>query len=127
MPLHEVSGPKSLQFGGVSTGKKEPVSAADAVYYTGREKAVHSRAMGGSGCKSVLAATRLETVAVTAIAHVELVAHHGEQHRMGAVQQLPIFDGLKRQFGRDVWRAAAVPANPMSRFWLRSRRRVHGL
>jgi hypothetical protein len=38
-----------------------------------------------------------------------VIPDHREHHRVGAVQQLAVFDGLKVHVGEDVSRAMAVP------------------
>ena len=59
----------------------------------------------------------LEKVTDCTVSHIESIAHHREPHRVGAVQELPIFDRLQAQVGRDIRRASAVPARAMSRLW----------
>ena len=74
------------------------------------EPAEPSRLFLGTG------STGTEVVAIGAVADVELVAHDGPQHRMGAVYELAVYDGMETQVGRDGDRAAAVPTDAMTFF-----------
>jgi len=61
-------------------------------------------------------AASLEVIAPGAVPDVELIADERKEHRVGAVQQLSVFDRLEVQFGEDVRDAPAVPAQTMPRF-----------
>ena len=61
-------------------------------------------------------APRPEDVAVLAVADVEFVADDGEEHRVGAVQQFPVHDGVDARVGRDGRGSASVPAQAMAVF-----------
>src|SRR5690349_22441617 len=64
---------------------------------------------------------RPEVVAGRAVSDVELMADDGEPHRMGAVQELPVFDCVAADIGRNLNGAPRVPARAMPRFgrsWL---------
>ena len=76
-----------------------------------------ARRIGGS--------TRLEVVAAIAVSHVELVADEGEQHRMGAIEQLAVFNRLEVQFGQDVRGTPSVPTQTVPGFRREAGRVAH--
>src|SRR5438128_829133 len=63
-------------------------------------------------------AERLEEVAAGAIPNVKTIADDRKPHRVAAVQELAVFDGLHAEVGWDRGRAAAVPAGAVTRFWV---------
>lgn len=63
----------------------------------------------------------LEVVALDAAADVELITDHRKPHRMRAVQQLAVRDGVMADVMGNRVGAAAVPAGTMSGFWIHSR------
>lgn len=70
-------------------------------------------------------APRLEVIAAIAIADVELIPHEGKQHGVRAIQQLPVFDRLEVQLGKDVRRAPSVPAETVAGFRREAGRVAH--
>jgi hypothetical protein len=67
---------------------------------------------GGTGT------ARLERVAALTISDIEVIRDHGKHHRVGAKEQLPVFDRLEVHVGHDVRGAMAVPAKFMAKFRL---------
>jgi hypothetical protein len=59
---------------------------------------------------------RAKVVALGAVADVELGADDRPQHRMGAVDELAVDDGVEAHVGRDGDRSAAVPTDAMTFF-----------
>src|SRR5437870_4265953 len=68
-----------------------------------------------------LSRDRLEIVARSAVADVELIADNREPHRVRAEKELPVFDGVKTvktDVAGNVRGTPAVPACPVAGFWL---------
>ena len=59
---------------------------------------------------------RAEVVAVDAVAHIEGKADDRPQHRVRAVQELPVDNGVKADVDRDLGGAPAIPAQAMTIF-----------
>ena len=57
-------------------------------------------------------------VAALTVADVELVTDDRKQHRMSAVQELPVFDSVEADVGRDLGRPTPIPARAMAVFRL---------
>jgi hypothetical protein len=55
-----------------------------------------------------------EVVARQAVADLELVADHREEHRMCTKQQLPVDDGMEAKVDRNIGSSAAIPAGAMA-------------
>jgi hypothetical protein len=70
---------------------------------------------------------RLVGLATGAVADVELVADHRKHHRVRAIKQLAVGDGVVADAGRELRRPPAVPAGPMSIFGGFSSGLVHEL
>jgi hypothetical protein len=70
--------------------------------------------------------TRLERVAPLAVADIKVIPDHREHHRVRAVQQVTIFDGLKVHLGEDGRGALAIPAKPVADFRCEAQRTGHG-
>ena len=70
-------------------------------------------------------ADRLEIIAVRAAPDVELIADDRKPHRVRAVQQLAVFDGVKTDVRGDVAGAPPVPAGAMACFRRLALRGVH--
>ena len=68
---------------------------------------------------------RLERVAPPAVTDIEVIPDHREHHRVGAVQQLAVFDGLEVHVGEDVGRAMPVPTRLVADFRLEGQLRYH--
>ncbi len=66
-----------------------------------------ARRVGRSGRTCVL---RPEVVAADAVPDVELVADDRKEHGMGAVQEVPVLDGVEADVGRKFRRSPPVPA-----------------
>ena len=60
----------------------------------------------------------LEELASAAIPDIEAVADDRKPHRMTAIEQLTIFNGLEAEVERDARRATAVPTRSMPRLGL---------
>src|SRR5580692_4076274 len=58
----------------------------------------------------------VEVLAIRATADIELVAHDGKPHRVGAVQEEAVFDRVEPDILRDGGGAAAIPARAMACF-----------
>ena len=71
-------------------------------------------------CESIRLSTglapRLEDVAPLAVPQIELVTDDREEHRVRAVQQLAVHDGVDAESGGQAGRASAVPAQSMTVF-----------
>jgi hypothetical protein len=59
-----------------------------------------------------------EVIAVPAVPHIEVVANDREQHRVGAVQQLTVFDGVETDVRRNLRRPSPVPTRAVAVFRL---------
>ncbi len=60
-----------------------------------------------------------EIVAAVTVPYIELETHDRKQHRVRAVEQLPVFDdGVESEIGGDVGGPSAVPARAMALFGL---------
>src|SRR5882757_7749894 len=59
-----------------------------------------------------------KVVTIGAVPDVELVAHDREPHRMGAVEDLSVFDGHEPKIGGNIGSPAAVPTGPVLNFRL---------
>jgi len=68
---------------------------------------------------------RLEVVAPVAVPHVEVVPHDGEQHRVAAVQEVPVLDRLHTELVGELGSAATVPARAVANLGLEAWRELH--
>jgi hypothetical protein len=78
------------------------------------EVQARQKAIQGSAPAS---ASRPEILTVGTVLDIERIADDGKPHRVGAVQQVAVHDGLESKFFRDLRRAAAVPAEAVAVFW----------
>jgi hypothetical protein len=60
-----------------------------------------------------------EILTSVTVPDVELVRDDREPHGVSAVQKLTVFDRVKTEVHRDVWRPTSVPARPVPHLRLR--------